>query len=144
MVNEAENVAFYAAFYANAKTYESTVVCRRCGTRIRYVKGRGCVECAARHRQRYRDEKARRRARLRPLKGTVTREGRLRAIAADKVLRDFARFNAEKVFKSRLRCKNGHEKPDRYVTNGGCVTCQKQNAAARYARKRKPRGISYY
>lgn len=144
MVLEAETAAFYAAYQKNEKIYASTVICRQCGTSRRYVNGRKCVECAARHRQRYRDEKARRRARLRPLKGTVTREGRLRAIAADKVLRDFARFNAEKVFKSRLRCKNGHEKPDRYVTNGGCVACQKQNAAARYARKRKPRGISYY
>lgn len=134
MVNDAESAAFCAAKAQNAKIYESAIRCLRCGTSRRYVNGRKCVECAARHRQRYRDEKARRRAKLRPLKGTVDREARLAAIRADKVSRDFARFNRELTFQSRLRCKNGHENPIRYVTSGGCVTCQKQNASARYAR----------
>lgn len=134
MVSEAETAAFCEAISKNEKIYASTVVCCRCGTNARYVKGRKCVECAARHRQLYRDEKARRRARQRPLKGTVTRETRLQAIRADKVTRDFARFNGELTFESRLRCKNGHERPIRYVTSGGCLECQKLSAKARYAR----------
>lgn len=134
MVPDDENPAFHAAKAANLKKYESFVVCPRCGTKERYVVARACVECARRHAQRYRDEKERRRAKLRPLKGAVTREARLQAIRADGVARDFARFNRETTFQSRLRCKNGHDQPLRYVTSGGCVTCQKQNASARHAR----------
>lgn len=124
MVNEAQN----------AKIYVSKARCTRCGTDLRYVSTWRCVECAARYRQQLRDEKARRRERLRPLKGTVERKRRLAAIRADKVTRDFARAAQELMFQSRLRCKNGHENPVRYVSSGGCVTCQKLNAKAQYAR----------
>ena len=130
------------------KTQEITQIerskrrCSLCGTRDRYVLSRKCVECARRYRQKLRTEKQRDRDGLPPLKGTLARLDLARARQVDAVKREFAEFNREKTYTSDLPCKNGHASVVRYVSSGGCVACQKQGAAARYARK--PRGVSLY
>ena len=132
MLTDDQFAAFYAAYDAKLTIYDSLLPCKLCGTDVRYVNGRQCVECASRRRHARKVEAQRAKQGLKPLKATQKRLTFNQGRASDAIRRAAALQANQPFYASTLPCKHGHHPTDRYTSSGGCVTCAKHSAAKRY------------